>query len=94
MRKDILIDDTNDLVVEKGDFVIGDSDNQHVSLIVEAVKGEIRSSPELGFGIKRYLKKTGRSREEFLRNLKVELEKDGYDDLEVTIDQEGKISIQ
>lgn len=91
-RQDILLTDENDLTITDGDFVIGDSDNQHVALIVEAVKGEIRSSPDLGFGILRYLKKTDQSKRDFLRNLKVELEKDGYDDVDIEFN-DGKITI-
>jgi len=34
--KDILLDDANDLLFEAGDFVINDSDNQHVYLVVKS----------------------------------------------------------
>ena len=77
-REDILTDDNNELIITNGDFDIGRSDNQHTDIIFRAQKGEIRSSPHLGFGAIRYVKKTANSFRVFLRNLKVELDKDGY----------------
>lgn len=93
-RTDILLDDDNDLIITaKGDFDFGDADNQHVGLIFEAQKGEIRPKPNLGFGAMNYLKKIFKKRD-FFRNLKVELEKDGYPDPDITVDFEtGKLNI-
>lgn len=88
-RQDVLLDDNNELIVENGDFVIGDSDNQHAAIIFEAQKGEIRSSPELGFGAMRFVKNSGSTVRKFLRDLKLELEKDGYADPDINIDQEN-----
>lgn len=89
MAKDIKINDENELIIENGDFVIDESDNQNVHLIIEAEKGEIRSSPELGFGIIKKLKKTGRSID-FLREMKIELGKDGYNKVDITVNQDTK----
>ena len=94
-RKDILLDNDFDLLIENGDFVIDNSDNQHAAIIFKAQKGEIRSAPEIGFGAARYLKKTGAAKRVFLRNLKVELEKDGYKSVDVSFDvQSGKLQIE
>ncbi len=87
-RVDIQIKEDRELVIANGDFVADSSDNQHVQLIFEAQKGELRHAPYLGFGAGRYLKKTNTTEREFLRNLKVELEKDGYKSPEITIDFE------
>lgn len=84
-NKDIMLDDENELIVDNGDFSVNNSDNQHVALIFEANKGEIRSNPSLGFGAKRYLKKIFKKRN-FLRSLKVELERDGYEKPTVKFD--------
>lgn len=46
---------TDDLVIENGDFVIGDSDEQHQRDILKAYKGEFKASPEVGVGIEQML---------------------------------------
>ncbi|MEM8506229.1 MAG: oxidase [Bacteroidota bacterium] len=48
---DILKDASGDLLVEDGDFVVGESDLQHQQDILLAHKGEFKESPELGVGI-------------------------------------------
>jgi len=89
-QTDIQLDDNLELIIANGDFVADLSDNQNVQLIFEAQKGEIRSSPGLGFGAAKYLKKTDVTTREFLRNLKVELEKDNYNNVEITLDSGTK----
>lgn len=76
--KDILIDlgGDGDLLVRDGDFVIGDSDQQNIKLLLEADKGQIRFWPFLGAGIRRQLGGSldGAARREIQLNLQV----DGY----------------
>lgn len=48
---DILLDKDGDILIENGDFVIGDATNQNQELILIAHKGEFKESPELGVGI-------------------------------------------
>lgn len=55
MARDILTDDSNALQIESGDFVVGESDSQHVRHIIEAMPGEWRETPLLGVGVRRYL---------------------------------------
>ena len=90
VRTDIKLDDNLELVIVNGDFVAADSNNQNVQIIFEAQKGEIRSSPGLGFGAAKYLKKTDVTTREFLRNLKVELEKDSYNNVDITLNSDTK----
>jgi hypothetical protein len=52
--KDILLDDDNDLLFESGDFSIGDSDNQHVYLVVKSSFGDWRESPILGANLQTF----------------------------------------
>ncbi|GAA4271625.1 hypothetical protein U6A24_13650 [Aquimarina gracilis] len=52
--KDFLIEE--DIIIEEGDFKIGESDQQHISHILLAQKGEYKEHPLLGVGIERYLK--------------------------------------
>ncbi len=76
-RKDILVDSNNDLLIENGDFVIDSSDIQHVDHIITAQKGEYKETPQLGFGVINYLK-SNTTKTKFKRNLRVQLNFDGY----------------
>lgn len=87
MRYDIQIDDQNDILIVGGDFTIGQSDQQHVKHIVEAFKGEYKSSPQVGFGVINYLKRDDKIESEFRRDLKIQLENDGYVDAEIDLSE-------
>lgn len=83
-RKDILLSDDNDLQIQNGDFLIGLSDVQHVDHIVTAQLGEYKEFPNVGFGVQTYLKtKTREVR--FKRDLRVQLNYDGYDNPEIDL---------
>lgn len=75
--QDILLDLSNEIIIRGGDFLLGDSDDQHVSHIGEAEKGNYAQSPTLGVGIKRYLNSPLNS-DNLSRDYRLELEKDGY----------------
>lgn len=47
--------DTDDLKVANGDFVKGESTQQHQSLLVRLKKGELRQFPKTGVGIDDFL---------------------------------------
>ena len=56
MKIDIQIDNnTNDLVIQNGDFVIAEADKTQAKFIILASKGEIRQYPLLGVGINRFI---------------------------------------
>ncbi|MFJ1492601.1 oxidase [Capnocytophaga canis] len=95
MRKDILLNEMGDLLIEDGDFAIGVADEQHVEHIIQAQKGEFKEFPLLGFGIENYLK-TNTEPLAFKRDLKVQLEYDGYKkaDVELTKDYQLKVDIK
>lgn len=77
MMKDFLLDSNNDIEVSNGDFVISDSDQQHIEAILLDHKGEYKEFPLLGFGIRNYLK-SNVSEIAFKRDLKIALEYDNY----------------
>ncbi|MEI7487044.1 MAG: hypothetical protein WCJ72_06470 [Chryseobacterium sp.] len=56
MRKDIVVDNNNEIIITDGDFSIGQSHQQHVQHIVDAFEGEYKASPLIGFGVEKYLK--------------------------------------
>jgi hypothetical protein len=75
--KDLLLDTNGDLVVENGDLVISNSDRQNIEQLTLLNKGEYKEFPLLGFGAVRYIGTTI-SKIEFKRDLKLQLEYDGY----------------
>lgn len=52
--KDLILSPTNDLLVENGDFVAGDSDDQHIMLVLLNTPGQLRNDPLIGVGIEKY----------------------------------------
>ena len=76
-RKDILVDENNDLMISNGDFVIGPSDVQHVDHIIMAFPGEYKEHPEIGLGAVAYVK-SNTSKVKFKRDLRIQLNYDGY----------------
>lgn len=94
MRKDILLNEAGDLLIEDGDFTVGQSDMQHVEHIIALAKGEFKEFPLLGFGVENYLK-TNTEPLEFKRDLKVQLEYDNYKnaDVELTNDYQLKVDV-
>lgn len=52
IAKDIILDETtNDLIIENGDFRIGESDQQHIQTILHAQAGQFYETPLIGVGI-------------------------------------------
>lgn len=85
MRKDILVEDNNDLLIENGDFVVGDSDIQHIDHIITAQPGEYKETPQLGFGVINYLKSNA-TKTKFKRDLRVQLNFDGYENPNIDLE--------
>lgn len=85
MSNDILLNEQNEVLIVDGDFVTGQSDQQHVKHIVEAFKGEYKSTPLVGFGALNWLKRDDKIESEFRRDLKIQLENDGYTDATIDI---------
>ncbi|MCQ2319449.1 MAG: hypothetical protein MJZ90_11115 [Bacteroidales bacterium] len=93
MRRDLILDtETGDLVFTHGDLAIGDSDEQNAQLIVDAEKGEYKEHPQVGVGLRKYIKSTGRERE-MRREITLQLGLDGYDNASVETDN-GTIKIE
>lgn len=81
-QKDILLDENNDLLIVNGDFVIGESQNQEVSLIAGLKSGELKSDPILGPNLIQ-LVKSNASLSEIEQRLRVHLARDNKDFEEV-----------
>ncbi|MCB2379792.1 hypothetical protein LGH70_19505 [Hymenobacter sp. BT635] len=85
---DILLDESFDLAVSaQGDFVLGESEAQHVDLLLQSRQGDWRENPLVGVGIARYLKAPyGPAQAAVLgREISVQLERDGLQVLELDV---------
>lgn len=86
MGKDILLGDDGDLLIENGDFVIGDSIDQEVQAILELAQGELKEDPVLGVDLFRMIHSNA-TEAELKQRVKLHLERDGkdYDELKERI---------
>lgn len=75
MPYDILLDENNDLLIEDGDFVIGESTIQHQTLLLHCHKGEFKENPTRCVGIVRFLET--HDTQGLAREIDVEFTKDG-----------------
>ena len=92
MVKDISLEEDLDLTITNGDFVISDSDQNHVINILKAYTGGFKQFPLVGVGIDYYLASSG-TQQVIKRNITVQLESDGYKVNEVEVLGQSKYSI-
>lgn len=92
-RRDLIVDETDELKIKNGDFVVDDADMQHVEHIIQVQKGEYKEFPLLGFGVQGYLK-TNTPPFEFKRDLKIQLEYDGYKNANLSLTNDYQLSIE
>ena len=95
-RKDILFELNKDskhfdLSIKNGDFVIGDSNLQHVAHIIEAEQGQFRQHPLVGVGVIKMLNGPISGAEK--RNIRLQLEADGYKAKEIVF-REGLLKVR
>ncbi len=76
MAYDILLDEDGDLLIVNGDFVIGESIDQEVGLILQSNKGEYKEFPTFGLNLIELIN-SNTSEVELNQLLKIELKKDG-----------------
>jgi hypothetical protein len=89
-RKDILLDDDYDLQAKDGDFVVANSDNQNVELLLLANPGDFKQSPLVGFGILQM--QNGKLTAEAKRKMNLALSQDGYKARSIDLTN-GKLTI-
>lgn len=85
---DLLLDDSGDLAISAaGDLLAGESDQQHVELLLRTSQGEWRQSPLVGIGLVRYLLAPYGSLQAaaLSREVAVQLEQDGYQVLQLDL---------
>ena len=92
MAKDLLLDDSDDLLIEAGDLVVDDSQEQEVGLLLRTAQGEWRASPLTGFGVQQRTR-SEINRTQFERELSTQLELDGFDVKQASLSVDGQLSI-
>ncbi|WP_438710867.1 hypothetical protein ACSTS3_19710 [Aquimarina muelleri] len=78
MEQDIVLDDNDDLIIEDGDFKLGESLTQDVGIILRLNQGELKSDPLLGASIIR-LVNSSIDDDELQTRIKLHLQRDGKD---------------
>jgi hypothetical protein len=78
---DLLLDATYDLAIGPGgDLLVGESDAQHLDLLLQTFPGEWRADPLVGIGLVRYLNSPYGPAQAaaFGREVTIQLVRDGY----------------
>jgi hypothetical protein len=92
MAKGFLLNNQDDLLIENGDLVIGDSEEQEIGLILRTNMGDWRGAPLTGFNLMRHMR-SNVDAETFTRNLDTQLLQDGFADNRITLEADGKLII-
>ena len=85
-QKDILLDENNDLLIQNGDFVVGDSERQEIKMILQAVKNDYKQTPEIGVNLIEYLNSSGSARA-LQQIIKLNLRMDGKENVKFKIEK-------
>lgn len=90
-RKDILLKD-DDLWIRNGDFVVDESDLQHIYLIIRLHKGNIKQYPLIGVGEERLI--NGVVDGVLRAEIEKQLLSDGYKPRELSVSDDGTMVIK
>lgn len=90
--QDFLLDSDGDLRIENGDFVIGDSDQDHISDIMNSAQGWFKKFPLLGFNPYQYLNARV-DPTDLNKNAKIQLKSDGYTNIIVDLSQDSSNNV-
>jgi hypothetical protein len=82
MVKDFLTDDNNVLIIKDGDFLIGESEEQHLEAILWSEKGHWKETPFLGVGISKAINSSNQIGD-IERDILLQLELDEWQNVEV-----------
>jgi hypothetical protein len=93
MAQGFLTDDTNELVIESGSFIVGDDDNQNMSLIAMNDMGQLKQTPYLGAGFRRLANAPFDTVRKGISTLKYQLNADGFKNVTVDYNNNGDVTI-
>ena len=92
MVQDIILDENLDLEFKNGDFNVFNSDSQHVRILLDFNKGNLTNFPDAGLGLTNLLN-SNLTIQQLRRLVNIELEKDGYTNIEVITNEDFTVSI-
>ncbi len=94
MATDYLYTEDKDLMIKNGDFVVGQSDAQHVENLLLLQKGEVKEFPLVGIGLRNYGLAPWHytTRQKLKKNAGIQLKYDGVKKPVVNVEPD-KISI-
>lgn len=78
MAKDILLDENNEPLVVDGDFVIGESEDQEIRLLLRLNQGEVKRDPVIGPNLVQEIEQ-GLDEQKIMKKVRLHLERDGKD---------------
>jgi hypothetical protein len=88
---DILLDDNNDLRIENGDFVVGDSTKQHQKLLLMLSKGDTRQFALDGVGVVDFIEDEGAT--DLMREIRKQYVRDGMTVKKLSVGSDGQINV-
>jgi hypothetical protein len=91
MAQDYTLTEGLDLMIEDGDFVVGESTQQHQKILLIAEKGELRQFPKTGVGAKSML-----NDDEFgtiYQEIQTQFEADGMVIRKLLVNQDGTVEV-
>lgn len=96
IAKDFLSDPDGDLLIKDGDFVIGESEEQHINDILVSHPGGWRQTPFLGVGISKFFNSPLNSGvlTSARKRIKLMLEMDNYKDIVIAMKDLFSINIK
>lgn len=89
--RDIILTQDYDVLIENGDFLIADSQNQSIELLLSSAQGEWKESPLTGANL--HKAKHGKIDRDLYRHIGVQLKADGFKPTKLQINTNG-IDIQ
>lgn len=84
---DLLLDEDFDLLVKDGDFVVGDSKQQDIELILVHNKGAFFNTPTVGVGVLAAGNRRITNVDDIMREARLQLSADGLKNLSITLDK-------
>lgn len=90
--KDVSLSDSLDLEIENGDFLIKESDQTHIYLLMKTFQGSWKQFPLVGLGIDYYIASSG-TRNLLARAMTVQMESDDYKVNEIIINGDSSYYI-
>lgn len=88
----ILTEENYDLSFSNGDFKVEDSDTQHIQILLDLSKGNLIQNPDVGVNLISFLN-SNNSIQQLRRAISLQLEKDGYTNIQVDLDTENNIMV-